>query len=718
MAGEIFISYRRADQAWARLLHSQLRTEGVEAWYDAQVGPGQDWRIATAKALEDSQIFVLLFSENAAESSDIATELAAATLEKKLIIPVRLQNVAPKGAFLYELASRNWVNAYENTEEKLTELAKGLAHLVKTGARDESVLPFDRAPPPPPARKRSRWPMVVAAAMVAAIAASAAAVWLLWPAPRWTVASSRPFISTLALEDFPAFSPNGAALAYTSGPEAGQRQIYVRNLTVGEGVRITNDTYDDASPTWSSDGARLAYVAIKPGEPCRIMVTTVPAGDAREAGRCSAAETSGALTWQPGTPFVYGVERSGLKGDVIFRLNLDTGARQVIVAKPALRDIISGLSCSPDGKWLAYLVRSQQIVVRDLSDGREKELGSPVRRDWRASLAWTEDSGTVLVGIAGDVGGSEIVAHPLSGGAPYSVYTTAITIRGFSTGGGSLALVTDISRIGLARAGAAPAAQPDLIDPANGQTWSPSFAPDGTLAFLSNRSGTNAIWLMKPGAAPAMLFDAGLSATYRVRFSPDGARLAVANETTQSVTIRIMTRAGANLSSFDMPSLGVGLPSWTPDGKAVLIFDRRSLRTMLIPIDSAAGQRPFAPPHWVGIAVRRDGTFATRADKPGIWRIDGGIKQINGTYPASYQPPLAFRGNDVLVPDYSSGGVPRILAQPLSGGPSREIARAPGAVNRGAFQSDLAVNPLTGEIVYTAEVSRDTNIDLLTLARH
>ncbi|HEX4271632.1 MAG TPA: toll/interleukin-1 receptor domain-containing protein [Rhizomicrobium sp.] len=51
MAGEIFISYRRADQAWARLLHTLLQAEGVEAWYDAaQVGAGQDWRIATAKA--------------------------------------------------------------------------------------------------------------------------------------------------------------------------------------------------------------------------------------------------------------------------------------------------------------------------------------------------------------------------------------------------------------------------------------------------------------------------------------------------------------------------------------------------------------------------------------------------------------------------------------------------------------------------------------------
>ncbi|MBV9550573.1 MAG: toll/interleukin-1 receptor domain-containing protein, partial [Alphaproteobacteria bacterium] len=52
MAGEIFISYRRADQSWARRLHELLRAEGVEAWYDAQVGAGEDWRTATAKALE------------------------------------------------------------------------------------------------------------------------------------------------------------------------------------------------------------------------------------------------------------------------------------------------------------------------------------------------------------------------------------------------------------------------------------------------------------------------------------------------------------------------------------------------------------------------------------------------------------------------------------------------------------------------------------------
>src|ERR1700760_4963419 len=143
MAGEIFISYRRADAVWARLLYDRLHAEGIEAWYDAQVGAGQDWRLATANALEASRIFVLLFTANAAMSSDIAKELAAAVLEKKLIVPVRLENIQPKGAFLYELASRNWINAFEDTEAKLEELARGLAQIVRTGTYDDSVLPFE-----------------------------------------------------------------------------------------------------------------------------------------------------------------------------------------------------------------------------------------------------------------------------------------------------------------------------------------------------------------------------------------------------------------------------------------------------------------------------------------------------------------------------------------------------------------------------------------------
>ncbi len=716
MAGEIFISYRRADQAWARLLHSQLRAEGVEAWYDVHVGAGEDWRVATAQALEASRIFVLLFSSNAAASSDIAKELAAATLEKKLVIPVRLENIAPKGAFLYELASRNWINAYDDTEAKLAELAKGLARLVKTGARDESLLPFERTVP---ARKSFTGSALIAVATVAVIAASAVAAWLLWPARHWTVESSRSFISTMALEGEPAFSPDGKMLAYTSGADTLSRKIYVRNVAAGNGTKITNDEYDDVSPSWSSDGTRIAYIAQKPGENCRIMVATVPAGAVRQVARCGRAQSS-SVAWQPGTPFLYYFDRAGPFEVFIFRLDLDSGAllrlpRKFSAPIPTMRR----LQCSPDGKSLLYVrgksASNDAMVIRDLASGEEKLLGTLVGG---GLAAWSEDSRAALVSAASGIG-SEITAYPVDGGAPYRVYSTTINVSHLAAGaGGLLALETDTSRQNLARPRPEPAAEPDIIDPVNGKTWAPSFAPDGTLAFLSNRTGNNAVWVMKPGAAPSVLFDAGLAPLFRLQFSPDGTRLAVVTAG-ENMNIKILTVDGGTVASFDAPTVGYANPTWTPDGKAVIIFDIPTLKLVRIALDDPARRIPITGTPWETFAFHDNRIFSARVDTGGVWQMGKTPRLVNSKYPRNFAPPLTFRGDEVLIPDFDAVGGARIRTQPLAGGPDRMLAYAPGAEAQDRFfESKMAVNPKTGEVIYVAAVQGDTNIDLLTLARH
>ncbi len=139
MAGEIFISYRRSDQGKARLLHSLLKERGVEAWYDALLAAGEDWRTATARALDAAPVFVLMFSQNASTSDDIAKELAAATLKKKIVVPVRLEEIDLEGAFLYELAARNWFDAFEDTEARLAQFADKLTALVRAGASADAA---------------------------------------------------------------------------------------------------------------------------------------------------------------------------------------------------------------------------------------------------------------------------------------------------------------------------------------------------------------------------------------------------------------------------------------------------------------------------------------------------------------------------------------------------------------------------------------------------
>ena len=211
MAGEIFISYRRADRDKAEVLHRLLKERGVEAWYDAKLATGEDWRSSTARALEHASIFVLLFSQAASESDDIIKELGAATFEKKLVIPVRIENIRPKGAFLYELATRNWFDAFENTESRLALLADQLAAVVRQGpdaAAAAAVLgaPLSKDAQTPGLLKR---PVVIAGLASVAVAALVGA-FLLVQRPRAPVVVATPPPSRLERVAFFGFVAAGS----------------------------------------------------------------------------------------------------------------------------------------------------------------------------------------------------------------------------------------------------------------------------------------------------------------------------------------------------------------------------------------------------------------------------------------------------------------------------------------------------------------------------
>jgi Tol biopolymer transport system component/DNA-binding winged helix-turn-helix (wHTH) protein len=624
------------------------------------------------------------------------------------------------------IVSEDAINRCIAKVRKVAELESEPSFLVETVARVgyrliSSALPSQERPLLPPETnkvtlkptagvRRSVWPLLIAAICVASAAALAA--WHYWPRPKWSVESSRPFVESLALEGQPAFSPDGAMMAYVSGTDTVSRKIYVRSVAGGDPTKITSDEFDDNSPSWASDGARVAYIAEKHGERCHIMVTTFPAGVAREVARCNYSDST-AVSWQAGTENLYFVERTPQGVEAVFRLSLDTGVRVEILREEKVSDVIQETHVSPDGKQLLYLVGKSfdicRMLIRDLGSGREKVLAT-VRHKERAT--WTSDNRTILtldtVGV-----GSSIWAYPLSGSSPYRLYVTAANIVDLAAGeGGVLAVETDVGRYNLARGQTTPNTSADIVDAASGSTWSPTFAPDGTLAFLSNRSGENAVWTLKPGAKPVQLLGGGTEALIRLRWSPDGSHLALVAGSEQGIRIKILTPQGATISSFDLPSIGYGMPSWTPDGKWVIAFDRRYLQAFKFDIANPSHRYPVAAKLWNGIAIRPNGTFARHKDEPGIWRIDGVVKLISAKFPEDYENAIVIVRDEILIPDYQRRDAARILGQPVTGGPDRLIAYTPNAYDQ---PFDFTANPATGEIVYVAEVLPDTNIDLLKL---
>ncbi len=124
---DIFLSYRRSDQPLARALVEALQARGVQVWWDQKIEGGEDWRDAIVEGLTLCHTVVILFSAECNASKQLKKELAIADTLDKEVVPILIEDTQPKGHYLYELAARNWLQAYPDPMSKIEQLADRLA---------------------------------------------------------------------------------------------------------------------------------------------------------------------------------------------------------------------------------------------------------------------------------------------------------------------------------------------------------------------------------------------------------------------------------------------------------------------------------------------------------------------------------------------------------------------------------------------------------------
>ena len=131
MDPKIFITYSSKDQKVARTICTALENRGLNCWISSRnVKPGQNYQEQIVRAIRASRVMVLVFTVNANNSNEIKKELALASQNNLVVIPVRMEDVAPNEAFAYEFATRQWIDLFEDWEKSMAELVELIAAIL------------------------------------------------------------------------------------------------------------------------------------------------------------------------------------------------------------------------------------------------------------------------------------------------------------------------------------------------------------------------------------------------------------------------------------------------------------------------------------------------------------------------------------------------------------------------------------------------------------
>jgi len=166
MGKKVFISHSSKDSKTATAICAALEARGHQCWMSSRdIKPGENFQGTIVRAIREAGVMVLVFSANANNSDEIKKEMALASQSRKMVIPVRAEDVLPSEDFTYELATRQWIDMFVDWEKSIEVLSHQVGEAVPkedTGMRPEVVVPS-------PVARKSHAPMfaIIAALLLA-----------------------------------------------------------------------------------------------------------------------------------------------------------------------------------------------------------------------------------------------------------------------------------------------------------------------------------------------------------------------------------------------------------------------------------------------------------------------------------------------------------------------------------------------------------------------
>lgn len=383
------------------------------------------------------------------------------------------------------------------------------------------------------------------------------------------------------LDGFPALSPDGRSVAYSSN-QNGSFEIYIKQLAPGGGeLQLTNDGQHNLHPSWSPDGQRIAYHSKTRGG---IWVISALGGSAKQI-----TDSGASPVWSPDGSLI--AFQSGISAEIFTSRTI---APSTIWTVPAQGGPIKQVtrpdypagghaspSWSPDGKRIAFEV-GDFIFIHVWSiaaDGSDPKLitrgGDPLYSPDGYVYFTSVHGGSghlsrIRVTPAGDpVGEPAVVLEP---GPGTSTMTPAVSSDGKTIIYSVQRIESSLWNVSLAANGAAASPPAAFVSDTSQRNNLPRFSPDGTKIALSRwRPGNSSdIWVADANGKNLKQVTHNQGTDSQASWFPEGDKLAfLSDHNSKYLTIKTISLTTGKEELLADLGADVQFATLSPDGKSV-----------------------------------------------------------------------------------------------------------------------------------------------------
>jgi serine/threonine-protein kinase len=386
------------------------------------------------------------------------------------------------------------------------------------------------------------------------------------------------------VEITPAISPDGKMVAYISASPTGHAQLFLRQVSGGRAVSLTDGATEVYAPKWKPDGSALIYsgqngtlYSIPPlgGSPTAVIANSAP-GPFVNCDWSPTADRIACLNYVDGSIYVGNGEGKDLK-----RLT------------PASHDQGHSPAWSPDGKRIAYVVGNLEFLVWGPTLGNlagssiwvvPAAGGDAVRitdeNHLNTSPVWAADGEHVLfvssLGGARDIYSQRVSSAGKADGPPARL-TTGLNPHSISLSadGHSLAYSVfnttgNIWKATISGAQPIQSASMSQITFGNQTIESMNVSRDEHwLAYDSNMNGNADIYRLSLDGGEPQQLTRDPADDFSPAWSPDGTQIAFHSFRNGNRDIFVMSADGSRVETVVATPRQERLASWSADGKSI-----------------------------------------------------------------------------------------------------------------------------------------------------